>query len=422
MARHLLLLLLVISAAGTACGGGDDEPEATATPAASATPEATIVTSDDGKLSLSIPSGAMPEGTEVTITAVPQESLPAELSQLVGSAGGYELQPDGLTLSEPATATQTMDRTELDDPDGQQTAYALVSYSDTAGREVLDSETATILSEGTTTVTAEVTHFSFIARTKSSLLVALEGHEPTRAAGETYQLGAYVENARPSDVSLESVSGRWIVGGVITAAQESFELDNLGSEYVVSGMNQLADFTCEAPGTGDNGVRVSVTSKVVNNPDLVTTLAVTVGEHVTCVEGTVEPGLPTATPDAGMAVVHLTQTLGCEHTQPGVQSELRKRGRVTSSLGDPLAGVRVTEEATGPGLVDPSTGEPVPSAIGVGVTDENGAFTITWIIKAFGPYATSVTRVQRQDMSDASLDATSTPTVNYEVGQTCTPP
>ena len=62
------------------------------------------VTSSDGKMTLTIPAGALDEDTEITITPVETDA---------GTV--YEFQPDGLVFNEPATATYKMDAAEMDD-------------------------------------------------------------------------------------------------------------------------------------------------------------------------------------------------------------------------------------------------------------------------------------------------------------------
>ena len=70
-----------------ACGG--DSGTTSPTPGQETPEQAdgfTMVTSDDGKLTLSIPPGAIDEDVEIGITTVPLEGLPAEL-QVVRGAG-----------------------------------------------------------------------------------------------------------------------------------------------------------------------------------------------------------------------------------------------------------------------------------------------------------------------------------------------
>jgi hypothetical protein len=427
LCRRTLIFLCVLSLAlfGACKGrsdGGPVTPESSSTPEPTATPEGTTVESDDGKLSIFIPKGAMPEGTAVSITSVAHDELPVELSQLVGSAGGYKLEPDGLTLSQPATATLMIDRAELDDEEGTQTAYALVSFNETAGREVLDSDTEMTMGDGSITASAEIEHFSYLTRTKSSMELALFGLKSHRGVGERYQLATHVYDTRPEQVGLSGITGTWLAAGTVVVDESpTFTSENLGlgggSERSFTGK-----FTCERPGTGVNGIHVRAVSTLQGSPSATTNLSIVVNDAVECVSGTVPPDVePTDTPANSPPIVHLEQTIGCEHTNPGVSSELQKRGRITDAAGQPLGGVSIQEEAAGPGLLDDESGRQVPVLKAYGSTDGNGDFTMKWSIISGGPYTTSAVRVRLAGV-EAQLDATSTASSSYTVTAVCTPP
>jgi hypothetical protein len=418
----MLAMCATFALALASCGGDGKDKGGTATPEASPTPAGTTVTSDDGKLILSIPNGAMPEGTEVTITSVPNDQLPVELSQLLGSGTGYLLEPDGLVLSQPAIATLTLERSELDDEEGTQSAYGLVSFSGTEGREVLDSETAHRLGEDTVTVQAEIEHFSYMSRTKGALHVGLNGLQRRRGVGEQYELSAGVENFRGSRVAITNIGARWLDGApVALISPRDVTLNDIGGE-AGSFASTRATFSCERPGTGSNGINVRGVSRVIELPDLTTTLAVTLEDTVECVEGTVvQPTRPPSTAAPPGPVLHLEQNIGCEHTNPGVSSELQKRGRLTDETGMPVRGVVVSERADGPGLV-PDPDDPGPLVRGSDITDENGEFEIVWTIVSGGPYTTTVERLSLDGTVLATLDGSSTSSSQYTVTAVCTPP
>lgn len=104
-------LALAMSVA-VACGGGDKDaapansepaPEVDVAASATAGPiapsEAATLTSDDGRVGLVLPAGALPAGvstSEVTIAAVPVGELFA--SDDVRVLAAYELRPDGIQL------------------------------------------------------------------------------------------------------------------------------------------------------------------------------------------------------------------------------------------------------------------------------------------------------------------------------------
>ena len=88
MRRYLLPLAILAGVLlfVTAACGGDSGPDAPPTAAATPTPDVRIVTSDDGKLTLAIPLGAVSDDQEITITAVPLAELPDPLPNVRGAA------------------------------------------------------------------------------------------------------------------------------------------------------------------------------------------------------------------------------------------------------------------------------------------------------------------------------------------------
>ncbi|MGH7489057.1 MAG: hypothetical protein ACREMY_26160, partial [bacterium] len=237
-----------------ACKNGGGGPKATETSDPSPTPEGTTVASDDGKLSLVIPNGAMPAGTDVSISSVAHDGLPVELSQLAGSGDGYQLEPDGLTFSQPVTATLTIDRSELADADGEQTAYALASFNATAGREVLDSET-TWDGGNTITVSSQIGHFSYLSRTKGSLHVGVRNLERRRQVGQTYELEAFVAPLNEDVIEFKNVAATWLASSPI-ALQSAADVTIAHISFSSVDPNTQATFVCERPGTGSNGINV----------------------------------------------------------------------------------------------------------------------------------------------------------------------
>jgi hypothetical protein len=90
--RFILFALIV-----AACGGGGDSGSSTAQ---DPNPDAISVTSDDGLATLQVPAGAVPAGSEISITVLDPVDLLDEFEQVKVA---YELKPDGLVFDEPAT-------------------------------------------------------------------------------------------------------------------------------------------------------------------------------------------------------------------------------------------------------------------------------------------------------------------------------
>ncbi len=363
----------------------------------------------------------MPAGTQVSITAATHDQLPQQLAELSGSGAGYKLEPEGLTFTQPASATLTIARSDLDDPSGTQSAYALVSFSDANGREVLDSDTTATVDGDTITVTAPIQHFSWIARTRSSLLLEFEPAPDPWSVGSTFGSHFIVRNVNPELVTLLDVRGTTLRGAPVdfTPGQDvSFNWGEVaGSAYDVQ---QYLTFVCASAGTGSYGLHVTATSTLNADTSTPTHLALTATDTETCVEGTVGPRPINTVAPTPEIVVHLQQTIGCEHTQPGVRSELRKKGRVTDASGTPLRGIGIAEVASGPGIID--VGGREDPTLAEATSDESGEFTLVWDINKFGTYTVTVTRIVLPGSVEGALDATSDVSLSYTVTATCTPP
>ena len=429
--RVLIITCALSLALLIACkNGGGGGPKATQTPEASPTPAGTTVASDDGKLSLFIPEGAMPEGADVSITSVAHDALPVELGQLAGSGTGYRLEPDGLTFSQPATATLTLDRSELDDAEGTQSAYALVSFNAAAGREVLDSETAHTFGEETVTVSAEVSHFSWITKTKGSLMVMLTEVARRQVVGVPFLVEAQVRNWRGDPIELRNITGSWFRTDPVDYLQGNpgnLTFGKFITSTNVSGIHLTGEevkMVCKAPGVGSYGVKASAVSHLTDGSGPDVTLRVSLGSEVECVtaeEATRNP--PTLTPTPTDYVLELppsykiSQRPGCRHNGPGDSDHLDDVA-VVDEDGAPVAGAEVALQVEGPGLVSPQ-GQPVASVTNEATTNASGVASFVSPIRSFGAYISTVLSVTAPDGTAAELDPASMLVASFTVGATC---
>lgn len=409
-------------------GGGDGGEDATATPQPSPTPSVTVITSDDGKLSIAIPNGAVPAGTIISITAVPLEQLPIELQQLKGAGTGYRLEPDGLVFSQPAEATLRLDRANLPDAQGSMSAYALVSFNEANGREVLPGQSTTASVTGSEVVVrGQLTHFSTLGTTQGSLEVSLDTVPRQQAVGATFSADAGARNLNKDLVRLTEPEGAFVASGTVSAAGNDIYIGHDNEEQLnAEGFSNTGTFHCDVEGPGTYGVEAKIKSVVIEAPEAVTDLTVQLEGDVECVEAgggaTQPPPGPTNTPAAGGApTLKIVQTAGCDHTQPGVQSEFQKRVKVTDASGNPVAGVKVDEQATGPGFRGPG-GQPVQTATQSATTDANGEARLVFTIVRPGEYVATVQRLTLPDGRLAVFDQASTLQTRFTVGQTCATP
>lgn len=416
------------------CGGGGSDDGGTPTPAASPTPEGRTFTSDDGRLSLFVPNGAVPDGTEISLTSMPHDQLPAELQELAGSGTGYLMEPDGLVFGEPATATLTIDRSELDDPEGTQTAYALVSFNDSAGREVLESSTTAGIGEGTVAVEAELQHLSWITETRGSLRLRLTEVDeqpvltPFPVAFEVANRNRDLIQIRMQDAALNiNETLDFVCAGspcgsprVSEVTYTDFSPIDAAIEASDAGYHRDESLVCKTPGRGQYEVRVTGESTPLAgdtvDPASVVMLHLRLRVTMNCLAGGTAPppagATPTSQPAGGEVLVESSGE--CEHTQPGVESETRDKVKVTDATTNaPVSGATVSGEAQGPALINNTA---------TAVTDANGEGKLVFRITAFGDYTMSVQKVTLANGTEAFVVSDSVTQVTQSVGQVCTPP
>lgn len=400
VAAVLSIALLGCAACG---GGGNGTPDSTSTPAitpavaASPTPEGSTLTSDDGMLTLLIPDGAVPAGTEVTITHVAAGELPSDLQELIGSGGGYRLEPDGLTFEMPVTATLTIDRAELDESDDGSAAYVIVSYNETEGRELLDSETYYTLGEDTVEVTAKLAHFSTITRTRGSLRVDMDAGGHRQVVDSPFVVSGSALNLNPAAIEL---AGADLVGDarlpvqVVDGPNAGTDADLLGNVPLPLTINMV----CRDVGPGQYYLVASAVATPREFPEFRTVLFVRVGADVECVE-------------AGQGA-EVGFSLGCVHIGPG-ESQLLAKVRVRGPEGEPLEGALVELAAEGP--------EGYQMVV-QGTTDANGDVEVAFPINRTGTYTVHAISVQQANGELLDPVGSGLAPLDFTVGEVCTPP
>jgi hypothetical protein len=284
-------LALVLSACSSdGDGGGAESPTSTEgmadTPVAQ---EARTATSDDGRLTVEIPPGAVDDEAEITIATVPPNELPEELRVLQGAGTGYRLEPDGLEFSEPVAVSLELDRGELDGSPGDGiTAYGLVSFNQDVERELLDElVTEASLVEDRVLVRGELSHSGWLGRTKSSLTVTLEKLQPEQAVSGTFTARATAQNTGQSaTVTLGPTLGTFIAAGTASVQGNPFfyRQATLGPTQEIEKSGTFDCSESPSPGIGSYGVRVITTSRVAAEGAevLATRLTVVLDGEVEC--------------------------------------------------------------------------------------------------------------------------------------------
>lgn len=162
--------LLATAVLLAACGGGAGDASSGngGAPAPSLPPGSAVigsgggsVTSDDGKVKLVIPAGALGNDQTISIESVDISRIPAELT---GADTVYDLKPDGLNFMQPVQATVVLPpAAQLPDGTLSAAAGALVSMSG-GGIETLGDQTITVSGvDNRVTARGTLTHFSKLA-------------------------------------------------------------------------------------------------------------------------------------------------------------------------------------------------------------------------------------------------------------------
>lgn len=312
--RAPLLAFVALPLLLAACGSGGEKASGTLIDAA----RGGTVASDDGRLTLEIPPGALTEDTEISATLVSPDEAPQALRELSEGGPAYRLEPDGLEFSEPVTVSL-----EVEDglsEEGEVTAHLLFSFSEGGEPQPLtDTETVASLADGTVAVRGKLDHFSWITKTKHYLQVELEQVEPRRrAVGQEFNARVRVRNvsAEEARITMFDLAREAIVSG--TLRLKGWVLGWRGPDERVApspihrvpkgegmgtGMMLLPiRFLCNEPGLGHYTVRVTANAQHPDEREPFPVRIVVEDATVECVPPEAMPqatGTPPATPPSG---------------------------------------------------------------------------------------------------------------------------
>jgi hypothetical protein len=237
VAGLLLLLALPTAALAQSASPGSESPGASASPVAA------------GNLTIAVPDGAAPAGTTVTVVTHPPTDRPDELKSVPTTLDFFEVQPDDVSFSTPATVTRTLTFSELGiepfDPllDGLIVGGLFTRAADGTWSWLADNQAQLDTADGGFTITATTDHggpiFAYIA---GDLLVANEDTTNT-AVGDTFRVEGQLRVDPSSSVEIASVRG--------TTSDET--VAKAGDSYVVALFDRAEglQFQCLAAGTVD---------------------------------------------------------------------------------------------------------------------------------------------------------------------------
>jgi len=253
----VVMLLTAILGCGTSGGSGTVTERIDADDGGS-------ITSDDGMLTLEIPAGALAEDTRITIQEVDAGDMPDEFADL-GEGMGYELTPEGLTFTEPVAVSLALDPASLEADSGDSyEVYALLSWSEENGMEPLQNLVMEIShGEGETTLRGELSHFSYLTRTKVGVTVSLEEVDREQPVGGSFTASVIIEgsNIGPDPVSSVVEGSFHAYGSVELVGSGEFSPSGpLGRSSILS-YSTNGNFQCQTePGIGSYGVQVHAVS------------------------------------------------------------------------------------------------------------------------------------------------------------------
>jgi len=162
------------------------------------------VTTDDGNLSLEIPPGALPEDTDIIIDQVNEDEWPKAIRDLEPEGQVIRLEPDGLEFNEPVGVSIKLtseETTDIKNEEGisEYTAYTLMSVGEDGEPEYLEETETHVFDDGSIAVSGQLSHFSWLVRTKSLLQVKLWEQEEPKQVDEVFETSYKLTNISSGD-------------------------------------------------------------------------------------------------------------------------------------------------------------------------------------------------------------------------------
>ena len=256
-----LFLLIAASCGGDGGGGSGTEGTAGATLAGS-TRVGTAggeVSSPDGRLTLSIPAGALSENVDISVSSPPRQEWPEDVIDLEPLAV-YHLEPDGLEFEEPVSFEIESDLDERETAEARPPVM-LVRNSDGL-YEPVDLNWRFSSQGGTAVVSGTLDHFSYVLEIDGPLQVMLEEIDPKRRVkGDEWSVWMELHNigrsVRPDisfeiEITLILPYGEEAVEVLGAESQGGITLKSSSWEEI----NPVAALTCASVGDGAYGVVV----------------------------------------------------------------------------------------------------------------------------------------------------------------------
>ncbi len=266
--RRLVPITAVLALVALSCGGSAEDASTTFAPGAQGgvTTEAGVVggtevaavmggtvSSDDGHLILDIPAGALAEDVAIAVTSLDPADWPEEFVDGAVIGDVYDLQPSGLTFSEPVTISHRLTGAGSELDSGSEVPLTLLVVVSDDGTweapadQVISRDGEDLLHTGV------IDHFSVTVLFDGAVSVKFTPTRIERRVGETFE--AILEASFKWETSSTERISPVTIGSVkAVSVPEFFPLLSKEGE----GLKVSPTYQCSSVGQGVYGVRLSV--------------------------------------------------------------------------------------------------------------------------------------------------------------------
>ncbi len=325
------------------------------------TSEVRITASEGGELRasddsfvLSVPPGAVSEDVTISFESVSVDSVPGELAD--GEATAFELKPDGLQFARPVKLTLALpfDELDIDEAADEVEAFDLVSVSGDGEVSGLENVTNTFnTADETLTLSGEVSHFSWIVRSKSGLIVRLEQADPAeRALGSTVNVEGSITTEIESTLRFDT-GWEFAVAGSLNL----LTLDPKHEDYFADSDDEATRLAYELNGLKATSARnVAINQSIAIIPATVQCVRVGAGFYSLNVDARPVSRLAGEAPSRNIKV-SLTARIDCVTVSDAVE-----RATATAATGSALATATAQSAVATINALPTSTPAPIPTA------------------------------------------------------------
>jgi len=187
-------LCAVVGLAGCSSdnGNGGTDGQVASVGTAKITPaEGGTLKSEDGRLTLVVPAGAVSNEIEISVRSVDAANVPAELSSDVFVGTTYELLPDGQTFDKPARLTIVGSDTSGIDVTAGVLVQGIATLSGGTLERAGNSQHEIDLVDTRVSVSADLSHFSMATRIVLGTQMKAKPAEVTKQIGETWSVETF---------------------------------------------------------------------------------------------------------------------------------------------------------------------------------------------------------------------------------------